>query len=207
MCILTGITFPSCPHGIRIWWRCPTYTAPAPGESPACPQLEDRRTHTDVLPCARCSDADPDTQDGRHPRRASLAPEHPDDVACRAETFDETLERARLGRVASEERMCREGTTLEEENRRSRDSKYALAWLRRERALLTAREDGQGESSESEEDHCSCEDECSCADDFSCESGSGYTCGDDCSCEDEDEDEDGDENKDGDEGVLLLIQR
>ena len=97
--------------------------------------------------------------------------------------------------------MCREGTTLEEENRRSRDSKYALAWLRRERALLTAREDGQGESSESEEDHCSCEDECSC------ESGSGYTCGDDCSCEDEDEDEDGDENKDGDEGVLLLIQR
>ncbi|MCJ1320424.1 hypothetical protein MMC15_005763 [Xylographa vitiligo] len=117
MCILNGTTFRSCPHGIRTFWRCLTYTGPAPtaGELPTCPQFLDRRVQVD-FPCVRCTGADIYTQKDPQERSALPAPKP-------AETHDETMKRARLARVASEERMCREGTTLEEEHRRSRESK------------------------------------------------------------------------------------
>ncbi|MCJ1293050.1 hypothetical protein MMC34_004603 [Xylographa carneopallida] len=118
MCILTGTTFPYCSHGIRILWCCPSCTGhtAAPGELPSCPQFQDRRIQID-FPCAICTGADISIQNTLQAQSMTLAPYQP------TKTQEETLERARLARVASEERMRREGTTLEIENQRSRASK------------------------------------------------------------------------------------
>jgi len=136
MCKLNGVFFPSCNHGIRVFWRCSTYTGPdpAPGTIPECPLFQDRRKQANFpcMTCMRRSGADICRQASQE-RLASPAPEC-QDPAVEAETQEETMERARLARVSSEERMRREGTTLEEEHRSSRDDKEALRRARRRRA-------------------------------------------------------------------------
>ncbi|MCJ1400037.1 hypothetical protein MMC11_003240 [Xylographa trunciseda] len=136
MCKLNGFVFPYCNHGIRVFWRCSTYNGPdpTPNTIPECSLFQDRRTLA-YFPCMICmhrSSAD-NYRRGSQEGLASPAPgcEHP---VSESETQAETMERARLARVSSEERMLREGTTLEEEHRRSRESKAALVWARVHRA-------------------------------------------------------------------------
>ncbi|MCJ1286822.1 hypothetical protein MMC26_006168 [Xylographa opegraphella] len=137
LCTIYGITYPSCTHGIRIFWHRLACTSPAapPGELPTCAQLQDHRMRVD-FPCALCDGADVHSK--QQQEQGSPLPEACDAalVPLPAETQEETLERARLARVASEERMLSEGTTLEIENRRSRQNKDAARKLRAYAARL-----------------------------------------------------------------------